>query len=170
MDQSGNYDLKYFPPIFDIYIYSIYDKKRVVELFKMRFAGGYGADASTGKGHIEVDEKIEEINLPQNGDTAIALAPFVLSYEEYENLKDIDGEKFLFADVWTKYPKVHNSMKNLTNPFKKPIIFYKEGATLQFKKDSKKIEYAGKCLDKVHHIQEIMQYALSPLIWVNLKA
>ncbi|NMC66632.1 MAG: hypothetical protein GYA61_00235 [Spirochaetales bacterium] len=170
IEEKGNYDEKYLPAIFDIYIISVYDKKRVVELFKNGFAGGYGADASTGKGHIEVNENIEEIKLPQYGNAAIALAPFVLSYDEYESLKEVDGNKSLFADVWTKYPKVHNSMPNLTNPFKKPIIFYREGATMQFKEDIKNVEFVGKCIDKVHHIPTIMQYALSPLILINLKA
>ncbi|MEJ5273275.1 MAG: hypothetical protein WH035_04035 [Spirochaetota bacterium] len=152
-------------PILDIYVLSTFDKDYTLKLFKNGIEYGYGADSSTGKGIIKV-ESIEDFNFPKTGKTAIALSPFILNSSEYEQM---DKNFELYADVWTKYPKVHNSLKGMTNPFKKPIVFYKEGATIRFNDESKsKPLYIGNCAKNIHHIPDIMQYAIAPLFWINL--
>lgn len=163
-----NHNKVYQDIIFDIYVLSIYDKERTKKLFKMGFSLGYGADASTGKGKIEVLDEIEDFNFPKDGNIGIALAPFVPAKNEYENFGKTRG---LFADTWTKYPKVHNSNPKMTNPFKKPIVFYKEGATFDFENisNNEKPLFIGRCLDKIHHLPEIMQYAIAPIFWLNLE-
>ncbi|MFN3411981.1 MAG: hypothetical protein ACK4YF_07475, partial [Exilispira sp.] len=161
----------YIYPVFDIYVLSSFNENEILNLFKMGFNLGYGADASIGKGKIVVDS-IEEINFPNDGNTALALAPFIPTTEDYENFENLNFEgnrRALFAETWTKYPKVHNSNPKMTNPFKKPIIFYREGATFKFKESCKKSLFIGKCIDKIHHIPEIMQYAIAPVFWLNLE-
>lgn len=169
--KSINHKNEFIFPVYDIYVLSSFDKKETLNLFKMGFSLGYGADTSTGKGKILVYDKIEEFNFPNNGDTALALAPFIPTIDDYDNFENLNFEekkRGLFADVWTKYPKVHNSNPKMTNPFKKPIIFYREGATFKFKDKSKKPFFIGKCVDNIHHIPEIMQYAIAPVFWLNL--
>lgn len=163
-----NHNKIYKDIIFDIYVLSIYDKEITKKLFKMGFSLGYGADASTGKGKIEVLDDIEDFNFPQDGNIGLALAPFVPTKNEYENFGKQRG---LFAETWTKYPKVHNSNPKMTNPFKKPIVFYKEGATFDFENisNNEKPLFIGCCLDKIHHLPEIMQYAIAPVFWLNLE-
>lgn len=157
---------KYDFPIFEIYVLSIYNKDYTLNLFKNGIENGYGADSSVGKGIIKV-KSIEDIDIPKEGNIAMALAPFVLFEDEYNQLDENYG---LLADIWTKYPKVHNSLKDMTNPFKKPIVFYKEGATIKFKdKNDEKPLYLGKCLQNIHHLPYVMQYSITPLLWLNLK-
>ncbi len=160
-----NSGYKYNVPIFDIYIITIYDKEYILKLFKNGLEYGYGADTTTGKGKIIVKDEVENFNFPKNGKRAIALAPFVPSFEDYSKIEKDSG---LFAEVWTKYPKVHNSLKNMTNPFKKPIVFYKEGATISFENGEKPL-FIGQCLENVHHLPQVKQYAMTPLLWVDFE-
>lgn len=160
-------DYDYLNQTFDVYIYSIYEKGEIYDLFKNGLESGYGADSSTGKGVLKVSEP-EVIEFPKKGNIAMSLSYFVPHKSQYEMLSDDYG---IMADIWTKYPKVYAAFENSSNPFKAPIIFYKEGSTFKIK-DLKETEekplYCGCLLDNVHVDSRINQYALTPLIWIEI--
>jgi len=143
--------------IFDIYIFSIYEKPQVFELFNNAFENGYGADKSTGKGHIEIIELNNE-ELTKKGNRALALTSFVPDpKDEISNLK---------ADIFIKYGKLGGNFANSENPFKKPIIMYKTGSTFDSNQSNDK-PFIGKLLKGIHNNEKIRHYAISPLIYFN---
>jgi CRISPR-associated protein Csm4 len=141
--------------VFDIYVYSLFDISTIEKYFKYAFAYGYGKDASIGKGIITVKE-VMPINMPSSGNRAVALSNFIpCQNDKIENL---------FADIFTKFGKLGGEFAISKNPFKKPIIMYKTGATFQL--EDKKF-FVGTLLDNVHKENIIKHYAYAPLIYFN---
>jgi len=139
----------------NIYISSSRKHNWILKRFQWAFENGYGADASTGKGLFEI-KGIEKVDLSFNGNRYLVLGNFVPSK------KDNMSEKNLYADTFTKYGKVGNlSMFDDTNPFKKPIVYFSEGATFNF---TNQIYWCGSMLTGIHSNPNIMQNALVPVI------
>ncbi len=141
--------------VFEIYVISYLDKKEIFKYFDYGLSIGFGKDASTGKGIINVID-VKEINLPQSGNRVMALANFVPS--EQDKVKD------LYADVFTKYGKLGGEFAVNSNPFKKPIVMFKTGAT--FSLEEKKF-FVGTLLSNIHKNLEIKHYAFAPLIYFD---
>ncbi|MFO7734702.1 MAG: CRISPR-associated protein Csm4, partial [bacterium] len=117
--------------VFDIYVVSEFEKEKIRQLFLWTFENGYGADKSTGKGNITV-ESVEQVHFTESGNRAMALGSFVP--EKDENLIN------LRADVFTKFGKLGGNYVLSQNPFKKPLVMYRQGST--FSSEDKK-EYTG---------------------------
>ena len=139
--------------VFEIYVISYLDKKEIFKYFNYGFSIGFGKDASTGKGIINVID-VKEINFPQSGKRAMALANFVPS--EQDNIRD------LYAEVFTKYGKLGGEFAINSNPFKKPIVMFKTGAT--FSLEEKKF-FVGTLLSDIHKNPDIKHYAFAPIIY-----
>ena len=159
LEEGGLYTIIeewYYKGKFDIYVISLFEKQKVYELFNYAFRFGYGADRSTGKGLINIID-IEEFEFSNEGERLMALANFTIP----NNVKVND----LCADVMVKYGKLGGDFVLYKNPFKKPILMYKEGATFKKEKD---IKYIGQLLKNVHSDENIYQYSFAPLIGVNI--
>ena len=146
----------YYKGRFDIYIISLFEEQKIYELFDYAFRFGYGGDKSTGKGLINI-VGIEEFEFPNKGKRLMALANFTIP----NNVKVND----LYADVMVKYGKLGGDFVLYKNPFKKPILMYKEGATFKKEKD---IKYIGQLLKNVHSDENIYHYSFTPLISINV--
>lgn len=142
--ESGNY--------VDLYAASFFDKDHVRELLGRAIENGYGANASTGHGRIEVEDIIE-VSLPSKGNRYMALGAFVPSKKT--------GLKNLRADIFTKYGKLGGHAVHEKNPFKKPVVMYAEGATFDAE-DSR--ESVGMLLGGVHSDLSIRHHAFAPVI------
>ena len=66
---------------FDLYVLSSYSKERLSQLLDWAFENGYGADSSTGKGEISV-ENIIPVQPKISSNKYVALAPFVADFSE----------------------------------------------------------------------------------------
>lgn len=141
---------------FEIYILATFNKDEVSKLFNYAFRIGYGADKSTGKGMIEIDDIIDT-SLPLNGSKLMALANFTIP-------KGMKLNNF-YADVMIKYGKLGGDYVLYKNPFKKPIIMFKEGATFDRIED---IRFIGEILTNVHRESNICHYAYAPLIGIEI--
>lgn len=140
--------------ILDLYVFSNFDKDKTLEYLNIGIENGYGADVSTGKGRLEID-KFDEVNFPESGNRAMALANFVPKDDEISDLR---------TDYITKYGKIGGYFVFIMNPFKKPIIMCKEGST--FKLNNNK-PYVGTLLSNIHSDHRIKHYAFSPIIYYN---
>lgn len=138
---------------FDLYVLSDFSAQRVLQLCTWAFENGYGADASTGKGHIRIVQPPETVTPLKSGHTYCALAPFV----GYEG----DGITDLRADIFVRIGKIGGGFSGFMSPYKKPVVLYDEGAV--FKSD-KPIEYAGRLLTNVHSDSRICQAGFAPVI------
>lgn len=141
--------------IFDLYVVTEYEEKRLKELLLMAFERGYGADKATGAGIFEL-KSVEEIEFPEGGDYLLALSSFILSGSD--KLSD------LRANTITKFGKIGYSEDLSSVPFKKPMIMFKAGAT--FKKEENRV-YIGKMMEKIHKNPDIVHWAYAPLIPFN---
>ncbi len=136
----------------DMYVQSTMDLSRVSQLFEWAFESGYGARASTGAGRISV-ATIEEVQFPDSGNRAMALAPFALPGSvDSLNLK---------ASVFARRGKVGYEIAATGNPFKKPILFYSEGSTMSLPAGTGRI---GMVLRGVHEDDRIRQYGVAPVL------
>jgi CRISPR-associated protein Csm4 len=142
---------KYINIDWDFYILSSFDKKYVEKLVKWAFENGYGADASTGKGKIEIKGDPVSVTTKKNGNRYMALGPFVGTKE----LKDIR------ADIFVRFGKLGGSFASGMSPHKKPVVLYDEGAVIEC---DTKIEYAGKLLENIHSNEKICQSGFAPVI------
>ncbi len=140
---------------FDIYVLSTLKKEKVYELFCNAFSLGYGKDITTGKGIIEVVE-VNEIQVPQSCNRVMALSSFVPSQR--------DKIKNMYADIFTKYEKIGGEYAVNKNPFKKPLVMFKTGAT--FELEEKKF-YVGSLISNIHKDKNIKHYAYAPLLYFN---
>ncbi len=142
--------------IFDIYVLTNLRKDEALKLFKYGFSIGYGKDATTGKGVIEISSINDVSDIPLSGNRIMALASFVPSEK--------DSIENLYADIFTKYGKLGGDYAVNKNPFKKPIIMFKTGATFNLKE---KKFWVGSLLSDVHKDPQIRHYAFAPLIYFN---
>jgi CRISPR-associated protein Csm4 len=144
-------------PDWDLYILSSLQPSRIKELLGWAFENGYGADASTGKGKIEISGEPIPVNPKEHGNTYMALGPFVNSKNEIANLR---------ADIFVRSGKLGGAFAACLSPFKKPVVLYDEGAV--FKCD-KSIKYTGMLLEKMHSNEEICHSGFTPVIPVDGK-
>ncbi len=142
--------------LFDIYILSIESTERVVELSQWAFENGFGADASTGAGKIEI-LGLEETKFPENGNRAMVLGPFVLSPSQMP--------KNLCANIFVRRGKISLDFNEITNPFKKPIVFYEEGGTFVWEEGM--LPYIGEIVKNVHSDPRIIQQGWAPVLRFN---
>jgi len=155
--KGGNAKAKYPYELFaewDIYILSSFEHKRIKQLFEWAFENGYGADASTGKGKIDVISEAVPVKTKIKGNTYMALGPFVGSGNGITNLR---------ADIFVRSGKLGGAFAAALTPYKKPVMLYDEGA--RFVSD-KPIEYTGRLLEKMHHSEayNICQSGFAPVI------
>ena len=76
-----------------------------------------------------------------------------------------DGEKpaDLRADIFTKFGKLGGSYVHETNPFKKPLIMYATGATMQ----PNGRDYCGSLVNGIHKMPHIVHHAYAPLVFFD---
>ena len=141
----------------DIYIVSSYEPLRIETLVKWAFENGYGADASSGKGRIEVISNAEQVKTKKSGNTYMALGPFVNSKKGISNIR---------ADIFIRSGKLGGSFAAGLSPFKKPVVLFDEGAVFN---SDKQIEYTGLLLEKMHSNEEynICQSGFAPVIPID---
>ncbi len=139
----------------EVYLHTTYSAQRIRQLFEQALATGYGADKSTGKGKLTVGEVVP-VKLPDKGNRAMALGHFVPS--PGDSLDD------LRADLFTRFGKLGGWYVYSHNPFKKPILMYRQGST--FRTESE-IPYVGKLLDNVHPDGNIRHHAFAPVVFFN---
>jgi len=139
----------------DFYILSSFDDpERVKQLVEWAFENGYGADASTGKGKIEIKSDPIPVKPKKQGNTYMALGPFVDIKNELRNIR---------ADIFVRSGKLGGSFASCMFPHKKTVMLYDEGAV--FECDTE-IEYAGMLLEKMHGTDKynICQSGFAPVI------
>ncbi len=140
--------------LMDVYALAEMDANELKILFEQGLENGYGADASTGKGWIEVKAVELESRFPGNGNRAMALGAFVPDGQNPSELR---------SEVFTKFGKLGGIYAHENNPFKKPLIMYAEGATM--KPDNK--NYCGTLVKGIHSLPHIVHHAFAPLIFFN---
>lgn len=140
--------------MFDMYVASTFPPERILELFAHGLSHGFGADASTGRGHLEIIGQAEPVIPKKNGTKYMALAPFVLAHDE-NRIKD------LRADIFVRNGKIGGSFASFMSPYKKTVLLYDEGAV--FSSDTE-LEYVGVLLNDVHADSRICQAGFAPVI------
>lgn len=140
-------------PDFDLYVLSSFPKERVKELLEWAFENGYGADASTGKGKLSVEDVISvETKLPTL--KYVALAPFVTDFS-------LIKEGSLKADTFIRTGKIGGTFATSMNPYKKTIVMFDEGAVFETEKP---IQFIGNLITKVHSDERICHSGFTPVI------
>jgi len=142
----------------DIYILSSFAPDRVEKLVEWAFENGYGADASTGKGKIEILSSPIQVKPKKGVKEYMALGPFV-GTEKIKNIR---------ADIFVRSGKLGGSFASSLLPHKKPVVLYDEGAV--FECDTE-INYAGTLLEKMHvpGKYNICQSGFAPVIPLDHK-
>jgi len=138
----------------DIYITTDYPEERVKELLTWAFENGYGADASTGKGHLVVCA-ISEIKVPDTGNRAVALGHFVPG--------PADNLSCMLADIFVRYGKIGGDIPISDNPFKKPIVMFRQGSS--FEPPDRPV--VGTLLSDVHGDRRVRHHAFAPYLLFN---
>jgi len=138
--------------LLDLYMTSTLPEKRINELFQWAFEFGYGADKSTGKGVLEITA-LDQLTFPQDGKRCMALGNFVPAAD--------NKLKGLRANIMTKFGKLGGHFVTSRNPFKKPILMYKAGATFECPNST---PYVGTLLENIHKDPEIRHHAFAPVI------
>ena len=138
---------------FDLYILSKYDDSRIKQLLNWAFEHGYGADASTGKGKVSVEDVVK-VETKLSTTTYVALAPFVTDFSIIK-----DGT--LCADTFIRTGKIGGSFVTSMNPFKKTIVMFDEGAVFE---SDKPIQFIGNLLTQVHSDERICHSGFAPVI------
>jgi CRISPR/Cas system CSM-associated protein Csm4 (group 5 of RAMP superfamily) len=117
-------------------------------LIRWAFESGFGAKSSSGAGWVEL-QGIEAFSLPNKGNRAMALAPFVL-----ENPAEVDNLK---ADIFVRHGMLAQEFGAYMNPFKKPILFFDEGSTFVPKHEKC---FIGSMVKDLHSDRRIRQHGL----------
>ena len=149
------YDNKF---VLDIYIRSTFSVDKLKSLFEQGLENGFGADKSTGKGQLEISSVKEESGFLQSGNRMLSLGGFVNNNQNLLNMR---------ADVFTKHGKLGGHFVHEMSPFKKPVVMFKEGATMDSAMD---IDYVGKLLGNIHGSEKIRHHAYAPLVYFNEEA
>ncbi|MEL5720920.1 MAG: CRISPR-associated protein Csm4 [Treponemataceae bacterium] len=151
VDEKNNMTKQNPNPHFDIYVLSSFSAERIKTLFSWGFENGFGADASTGKGHIQVTS-IEKVQTTKTTNYYMALAPFALPKS---------SELELRADVFLRTGKIGGAFASYMNPYKKTVLLYAEGAVI---KSPEPIKYVGSLLTDIHSDSRICQAGYAPVI------
>lgn len=151
------------PPILSIYIKVAEGwEKKVLALFERLSASGYGKKKSSGKGRFAVKDFKEFSGFlePKEPNGFISLSNFVPSSDD-----PTEG----FYETFIKYGKLGEELAFSANPFKKPILFIKEGAV--FKADPPLKSHYGTILKDVSTLKgfDLIQYALAFPVGMRLK-
>lgn len=141
--------------LFDLYILSAFDEERINELASWAFETGFGADASIGKGEIEIFEEAQKVSIEKKSRYYCALAPFVLDENEREKIKNV------YADIFVRHGKLGGDFSVNENPYKKTVALFNEGAVLE---SDEEFSFVGKILSNVHTNEKICQSACAPVI------
>jgi len=141
----------------DFYVLSTFEPGRIKQLVEWAFENGYGADASTGKGKISMIGDPVEVTPKRQGNTYMALGPFVDSQNGIDNLR---------AEIFVRSGKLGGAFAARLSPHKKPVVLYDEGAVFTC---DKHIDYTGILLEKMHGSEElnICQSGFAPVIPVG---
>lgn len=151
------------PPILSIYIKVAEGwEKKVLDLFEKLSASGYGKKKSSGKGAFVIED-FKEFNAflePKEPNGFISLSNFVPGSDD-----PTEG----FYETFIKYGKLGEELAFSANPFKKPILFIKEGAV--FRTDSPLKSYYGTILSDVSTLKglNLVQYALAFVVGISLR-
>lgn len=139
------------PAPMDIHILSGFDQERLLTLLGWAFEAGFGAKSSTGAGRIELSG-IEPSSLPLEGNRAMALGPFAMQNPpEIRNLR---------AGIFVRHGKLGQEFGAVMNPFKRPILFFEEGATFE---PSDEKPYIGCMVQGIHADVRIRQHGFAPI-------
>lgn len=145
-----------FGKFIEIYLKTKIDKEKLQDWFVCAFSNGFGADASIGKGRVEV-VKIEKISLPGAGNRAMALGNFIPRKED--NIYEILGVPKV------KFGKLGGDFVHQMNPFKKPVLMYPSGTTFTTNEDHK--SYIGRMVNNINQDARIKHFAYTPIIYFN---
>jgi len=140
--------------LMEIYALTNRSVEELTDLMEWGLERGYGADTSIGKGVCEL-RSCSTVTAPRISEGLyMALGSFIPSQRD-----KLDG---LQADMFTKYGKL-GSPANLenTNPYKKPLLMYRAGATFS-SKDS--LQYIGTMVKHVHKNPRIVHHCYAP-VW-----
>lgn len=138
---------------FDLYILSSYEIKRIRELLEWAFENGYGADASTGKGKISIEEIIP-VKTKLVSKKYVALAPFVT---DFKNIK----KGSLKADNFLRTGKIGGAFASVMSPYKKTVVMFEEGAVFETEEP---VQFIGNLITDVHSDSRICQAGFAPVI------
>ena len=141
---------------FEVYAVTSLSEDELFSLFSKGLQFGFGADRSTGRGDVR-PVSIETVELPNTGNRGMAMAHFVPGADDV--LQD------LRADIFTKYGKLGEHFVHEKNPFKKPIVMYREGATWDAEDTSKGV--CGSLIEGVHSDERIKQHAYTPVLYFH---
>ncbi|MDR1700058.1 MAG: hypothetical protein LBR68_02600 [Lachnoclostridium sp.] len=137
----------------DFYVLSVLPTDRIKQLTEWAFENGYGADASTGKGRIHITSEPVPVKLKKQGNSYMALGPFVDSKNNLSNIR---------ADIFVRSGKVGGAFAVSLSPYKKPVVLYDEGAVFT---SNQPIDYAGVLLTNMHGgDSRICQSGFAPVI------
>ncbi len=138
---------------FDLYVLSSYSKERIKLLLDWAFENGYGADSSTGKGKVSV-ENIIPVQPKISSNKYVALAPFVADFSEIK-------ENSLRANTFIRAGKIGGAFASSMNPYKKTVILFDEGAVFE---SEMPLQFIGKLITKVHSDDRICQSGVAPVL------
>jgi len=155
---------EYFPDCpdfhFDLYILSTLEPERIRTIFEQGLIGGYGADASTGKGHIEVGQ-INSAPLPEASNPNAVLAMGVFCPAEDDPARGWWRTEVRLGKVGGAW--LVDSEKY--SPFKYPLILLKAGSILSPPPDR---PYLGRIVPNVHPtLKKVVTYAMTPILPVR---
>lgn len=144
--------------LMDIYVSTTLPVERVSFLIDWAFEFGYGADASTGCGHIIRKGPLEEVMTRKPKlNRYLALGPFV---------DDSSGIEDLCASTFVRKGKVGGLLATELSPYKKSVILFDEGATFIDRQHDRSI--VGTVLHHMHSTgnYDICHSAVAPVIEV----
>lgn len=141
-------------PVFDLYIASSLEERRILQLLEWAFEQGYGADASTGKGVITVFRDIISVDAGLfEGRRCMALGPFINANKAMPSN--------LLAETFIRRGKIGGAYSDYINPFKKTLIMFDEGATFIHSRDK---PYIGTLIENIHTDERICHSGFTPVV------
>ncbi|MCM1322152.1 MAG: hypothetical protein NC041_06505 [Bacteroides sp.] len=138
---------------FDLYVLSLYPAERIKQLLEWAFENGYGADSSTGKGRIAV-ENVVPAETKISSKKYVALAPFITDFSE---IKDDS----LRADIFVRTGKIGGAFAAFMSPYKKTVVLFDEGAVFE---SEKPLKFIGTLIENVHSDERICQSGFAPVV------
>ncbi len=138
---------------FDLYVLSSYPIERIKLLLNRAFENGYGADSSTGKGKISV-ENIVPVQTRISSNKYVALAPFVTDFSEIK-------ENSLRTNTFVRTGRIGGAFASSMSPYKKTVILFDEGAVFE---SELPLQFIGKLITKVHSDERICQSGFAPVL------
>lgn len=138
---------------FDLYVLSSYSSERIKQLLSWAFENGYGADSSTGKGKIAV-ENIVPVETKIHSNKYVALSPFTTDFSDIT-------ENSLRANTFIRSGKIGGAFAASMSPYKKTAILFDEGAVFE---SEKPLKFIGNLIQNVHSDERICQSGFAPVV------